>query len=77
MSMLTTNLHTQRYKHKVCGVRIFFRLGDLGHTIIGVDIGKEAFEKFFKKHNIEYTIEPVASCNGTLYKVTSIYLYNF
>lgn len=50
-----------------------FRLADMGHVIVGVEISEKGIKQFFKEHSLEYTEEPVSTIpEAKVFKV----LYN-
>ena len=44
-----------------------FRLYDLGHQIVGVEVAEQALEQFFKEHQLEFSVKPLAG-GGKLYE---------
>lgn len=53
----------------LCGKALDMKwLAAEGHTVIGVDVAKQALEEFFAEHNIQYSIETASGVDGTLYQ---------
>ena len=46
-----------------------FRLADMGHTVVGVDVSASAMEQFFSDMDLSCTVKPVPECKGSVYKV--------
>ena len=52
-----------------------YRLYDLGHTLVGVDSVEQAITDFYNEQQLDYTVEPVKSVKGALYKVWSLHSF--
>ena len=53
------------------------RLYDLGHQIVGVEVAEQALEQFFKEHQLEFSVKPLAG-GGKLYEAClRIFVYLF